>query len=99
MNERPTFFNHGYLCQMLQAASDFDLANVILDVKKEQERRANEERKVYADKIMDAIREAVESGYIVCFYPDAAGEEVPELCIHSNNLFITNVSVEEEEED
>lgn len=99
MKEKVPTFNHGYLCQMLQAASDFDLANVILDVKKEQDRRVNEERQMYAEKIMEAIREAVESGYIVYFYSDAVSKDDPELCIHSNNLFITNVSVEEEEED
>ena len=99
MKEKYPTFNHGYLCQMLQAASNFDLANVILDVRKEQERRANEERQVYAEKIMEAIREAVETGYSVNFWTDGVDEMDPDYCIHANNLHITTISVQEEEDE
>ena len=99
MNERPTTFNHGRLCEMLRTASDFDLANVLLDVKKEQDRRAKEQCKEYANNIMNAIREAIDAGFMVNFYSDCADEGYPDLSIHSNNLFLTNVNVKVEGED
>ena len=99
MNEKPITFNHGYLCQMLRAADGFQLARVIEDVKKERARRSEEQRKKYADNILDAIREAIEAGYEVNFWTDSTDEMVPDYCIHANNLFTTTVSVEEEEED
>lgn len=57
-----TPFNHGYLCQMLRSASDGELANVINDVIKEQQRR-NSQKNSYAKKITDALHEAVNAGY------------------------------------
>lgn len=93
MLEKIPTFNHDYLCQMLRAASDFDLANVIFEVKKEQKRRTDEERQAYTEKIMEAIREAVKSGYIVNFSSDCAEEGFPELSIHSNNLPLTYVDI------
>lgn len=92
-------FNHGYLCQMLRAANDLDLAMVIDDVKKEQKRRNEERRTEYANNILNAIKEAIEAGYTVTFYSDGYSKDEYDYCIHSNNLFLTNVSVEEEEDE
>lgn len=97
MNERPIFFNHDYLCQMLQHASDFDLANVILDVKKEQIRRSEEARQEYSDNILQAIQEAVDSGYMVKISTDDGCNT--DCTIHSNNLFLTCISIECEEDE
>lgn len=99
MKERLTTFNHGYLCQMLQAADDFQLARVIEDVKRERARRSAELRKKYADNILGAIREAIEAGYEVNFWTDGVDEMVPDYCIHANNLLITTISVQEEEDE
>ena len=63
-----TPFNHGYLCQMLHSANDEELANVINDVKKEQQRRDAQRKMLYTEKITNAIREAVQVGYKVNFY-------------------------------
>lgn len=99
MKERSSVtFNHGYLCEMLRAADGFQLARVIEDVKKEQARRSEELRKKYADNILDAIREAIDAGFVVNFCSDG-NEDNPEYCVHANNLFLTNVSVELDEED
>lgn len=98
MKERSVTFNHGYLCEMLRAASDFDLANVIKDVEKEQNRRCKEQCEAYAKNIWKAIEEAIDAGFIVNFYTDG-NESAPDYYIHANNLFLTNVSVELDEED
>lgn len=98
MNEKPIAFNHGYLCQMLRAADSFQLIKVIEDVNRERARRSEELRKKYADNILNAIREAVEAGYEVNFWTDGIYES-PDYCIHANNLLITNISVQEEEDE
>ena len=98
MKERSVTFNHGYLCEMLRAASDFDLANVIKDVEKEQDRRCKEQGEAYAKNIWKAIEEAVDAGFVVNFYSDN-DDSAPEYCVHANTLFLTNISVEFDEED
>jgi len=90
-----TPFNHGYLCQMLRSASDNELANILNDVSKEQQRRAEAKKNEYIKKIRDAIKEAIDNGYCVNFYADDR-ENVPEFTVHSNNEFIYEIEVEQE---
>lgn len=100
MNElKAITFNHGRLCELLRAANDAQLANVIEDVKKEQDRRSKELRREYAANIMEAIRKAVKAGLIVNIWSSCAEEDYPDLSIHSNNLFLTNIDVKIEGED
>ena len=90
-----TPFNHGYLCQMLRSASDNELANILNDVSKEQQRRVEAKKNEYIRKIRDAIKEAIDNGYCVDFYCDDR-ENVPEFSVHSNNEFIYKIEVEQE---
>lgn len=90
-----TPFNHGYLCQMLRSASDNELANILNDVSKEQQRRVEAKKNEYIRKIRDAIKEAIDNGYCVDFYCDDR-ENVPEFSVHSNNEFIYEIEVEQE---
>ena len=96
---RNVTFNHGFFCQMLRAASDFDLANALNDVKKEQERRCEEQCNAYAENIMNAIREAVEAGFIVSFFSDCEdnNNDYPDYSIHNNCLSFTSICVEPED--
>jgi len=63
-----TTFNHGYLCQMLRSANDEELANIINDIAKEQQRRDIQQKMLYTEKITNAINEAVKAGYTINFY-------------------------------
>lgn len=90
-----TPFNHGYLCQMLRSASDDELANILNDVSKEQQRRVETKKNEYIKKIRDAIKEAIDNGYCVDFYSDDR-ENVPEFSVHSNNEFIYEIELEQE---
>lgn len=90
-----TPFNHGYLCQMFRSASDDELANIFKDVSKEQEQRRTERREEYVKKIRDAIKEAIDNGYCVNFYPDDY-ENNPYFSIHSNNVFLYEIEIEQE---
>jgi len=60
-------FNHGQLCQMLRSANDEELANILNDVSKEQERRKAAKKNEYLNNIRKAISEAVNAGYSVDF--------------------------------
>ena len=93
MKERNfTPFNHGYLCQMLRSASDNELANILNDVSKEQERRAAAKKNAYINNIRNAISEAIKAGYGIDFYYDS-GCEGPNLTIHSNNEFLYDIEL------
>ena len=48
-----TPFNHGYLCQMLKSATSQQLADVIADVTKEQERRVRESETQYITQLLN----------------------------------------------
>lgn len=85
-------FNHGYLCEMLHAASDNELANVINDVSKEQERRKAAKKNEYLNNIRNAISEAVKAGYSVDFFSDSDSED-PYFSIHSNNEFLYEIEL------
>lgn len=90
-----TPFNHGYLCQMLRSASDNELANILNDVSREQQRRVEAKKNKYIEKIRDAIKEAIDNGYCVNFYSDDC-ENVPDFSVHSNNEFIYEIEIEQE---
>ena len=87
-----TPFNHGYLCQMLRSASDNELANILNDVSKEQERRATAKKNAYINNIRNAISEAIKAGYCVNFYFNSDSEDSA-FCIHSNNEFIYDIGL------
>ena len=94
MNERNsgfTPFNHGYLCQMLRSASDEELANILNDVSKEQERR-KEKKEEYLNNIRKAISDAVAAGYTVDFYWDSDSED-PAFSIHGNNEYLYEIEL------
>jgi len=84
-------FNHGQLCQMLRSASDNELANVINDVSKEQERR-KEKKEEYFNNIRKAISDAVTAGYSIDFYWDCDSED-PAFTVHSNNEFLYEIEL------
>ena len=99
MNESNSIrFNHGHLCEILRAANDTQLQDVIEDVKKEQKRRQEAVRAIAAGKIFNAIREAVKAGLIVSITTTDDFEN-PDCVIHANNLFLTNVTIENEEDE
>ena len=87
-----TPFNHGYLCQMLRSANDEQLANVLNDVSKEQERR-NEKKEEYLNNIRKAISDAVAAGFGVDFYYDYSNSEGPSFTVHSNNEFLYGIEL------
>lgn len=91
MKERNfTPFNHGYLCEMLRSASDHELANIINDISKEQERRKMAKKNEYLNNIRNAISEAVKAGYGIDFCSDSTG---PNFTIHSNNEFLYSIQL------
>lgn len=93
MKERNfTPFNHGYLCEMLHAASDNELTNVFKDVNKELERRKTEKKNEYLNNIRNAISEAVKAGYSVDFYWDSDSEDST-FSVHSNNEFLYDIEL------
>lgn len=93
MKERNfTPFNHGYLCEMLHAASDNELANVINDVSKEQERRKAARKNEYINNIRKAISEAVKAGYSVNFYDNSDSEDLA-FVVHHNNEFLYDIEL------
>jgi hypothetical protein len=93
MKERNfTPFNHGYLCEMLRSASDHELANIINDISKEQERRKTAKKNEYLNNIRNAISEAVKAGYSVDFFSDSDSED-PYFSIHSNNEFLYEIEL------
>lgn len=85
-------FNHGQLCQMLRSASDNELANVINDVSKEQERRETTKKNECLNNIRKAISEAVKAGYSVNFYFNSDSED-PAFTVHSNNEFLYDIEL------
>lgn len=87
-----TPFNHGYLCQMLRSASDNELANILNDVSKEQERRKAAKKNEYLNNIRKAISDAVKAGYSVDFYWDSNSEDST-FSIHSNNEFLYDIEL------
>jgi hypothetical protein len=87
-----TPFNHGYLCQMLRSASDNELANILNDVNKEQERRKDAKKNEYLNNIRKAISDAIKAGYNIDFFPDSDSEE-SYFSIHSNNEFLYNIEL------
>jgi len=61
-----TPFNHGYLCQMLASANREQLAQVIKDVEKYQE-KLDAEKEKHEQAIADALKAAIEDGYTISF--------------------------------
>lgn len=86
-----TPFNHGYLCQMLRSASDNELANILNDVNKEQERRATAKKNAYINNIRNAISEAIKAGYGIDFYWDS--DSAPAFSIFCNNESLYEVEL------
>ena len=94
MKERNfTPFNHGYLCEMLRSASDNELANIINDVQKEKERRANVKKEECLKKIREAITEATDEGYIVAFYQSSVSD-CADFRIGGNDAFLLDIELE-----
>lgn len=85
-------FNHGQLCQMLRSARTEELANVVKDVRKEQERREAEKKNECLNNIRNAISDAIKAGYNVNFYFNSDSED-PAFSIHSNNEFIYDIDL------
>lgn len=77
---------------MLHAASDDELANVINDVSKEQERRKTAKKNEYLNNIRNAISEAVKAGYSVDFYWDSDSEDSA-FTVHCNNEFLYEIEL------
>lgn len=91
-------FNHGYLCEMLRAANDEQLSNVVKDVKKIQEQRKNARKEILIINLKSAINAIIDAGYTLTI--STTGEiENPDCIIHSNNKFLTNIAIEEEEDE
>ena len=88
-----TPFNHGYLCQMLRSASDNELANILNDVSKEQQRRAEAKKNEYIKKIQDAINEATDAGYVISFY-HTSFEEQADYRIDENDACLLDIELE-----
>lgn len=98
MKECSVKFNHGYLCEMLQAARDDELANVINDVQKIQKQRKDFRKQMHAIAIKNAIEAAIKDGYIVKFveqYTDDL-DEATIFSIHANNALYTAITLEED---
>ena len=88
-----TPFNHGYLCQMLRSASDDELDNIINDVRKEKERRADAKKNEYIKKIQDAIDEATDAGYVISFYRTSF-EEQADYMIDENDACLLSIGLD-----
>ena len=88
-----TPFNHGYLCQMLRSASDNELNNIINDVSKEQQRRAEAKKNEYIKKIQDAIDEATDAGYVISFYRTSF-EEHADYTIDENDACLLSIGLD-----
>lgn len=91
-------FNHGYLCEMLRAASDNELANVIKDVQKIQEQRKVARKQLHAIAIKNAIEAAIKDGYAVQFNEQytSISDEATIFSIHANNSLYTTITLEED---
>ena len=88
-----TPFNHGYLCQMLRSASDNELANILNDVSKEQQRRVEAKKNEYIKKIQDAIDEATDAGYVISFYRTSF-EEHADYTIDENDACLLSIGLD-----
>lgn len=88
-----TPFNHGYLCQMLRSASDNQLDSIINDVQKEKERRSDAKREEYKNKIVEAIKAAIDAGYTIAFYQDSTCE-YSDYRIDENDALILDIELE-----
>ena len=89
-------FNHGALCEMLRAANDEELANVINDVQRIQKERKDTRKQMHVAAIKNAISAAVQDGYMVEF-STMDNLEYPDCIIHSNNILCTAIDIEEDE--
>lgn len=79
-----TPFNHGYLCQMLKSATSQQLADVITDVTKEQERRVRESETQYITQLHDLITKITNDGFNITICTNT------EICsIVNDNLTIS----------
>ena len=90
-------FNHGYLCEMLRAARDDELANVINDVQKIQKQRKDYHKQMHTFAIKNAIDAAIKDGYAIRFterYGDS--DEGTLFTIHANNSLYTDFVLEED---
>lgn len=91
-------FNHGRLCELLRAANDAQLANVIEDVKKIQEERRVARKSIHLLKIREAIQDAIKDGYDINI-STMDDISAPDCVIHMNNWFCTAIALEEEEDE
>ena len=89
-------FNHGQLCQMLRSASTEQLANVIKDVRKEQERREVEKKNKYLNNIRKAISDAVHAGYVVNFYYSSDSADLA-FSAHAANEYVYEIDLSTDE--
>ena len=91
-------FNHGYLCEMLRAASDNELVNVINDVQKIQKQRKVARKQLHAIAIKSAIDAAIKDGYVVQFNEQytSISDEATVFSIHANNSPYTTIVLEED---
>ena len=74
-----TPFNHGYLCQMLKSATAQQLADVAVDVAKEQVRRIKENETQYTTQLNDLITKVISDGFNIKICADG------EVCYISND--------------
>ena len=91
-------FNHGYLCELLRAANDDELANVINDVQRIQNQRKAARKQMHAIAIKNAIDAAIKDGYIVTI-TTTDDLKNPDCIIHSNNIFCSAVDIIAEEDE
>ena len=78
---------------MLRSASDNELANILNDVSKEQQRRVEAKKNEYIKKIQDAIDEATDAGYVISFYRTSF-EEQADYTIDENDAFLLSIELE-----
>lgn len=99
MNEHQVIpFNHGRLCEMLRAASDKELANVINDVKKVQEQRKNAREEILITNLKTAINAIIDAGYYINI-STMDDPHNPDCVIHSNNRFCTMLTISNDNEE
>ena len=91
-NKNSVHFNHGYLCEMLRAASKTELEDVLNDVAKEKQRREEIRKTGYEANIHNAIDEAIKAGYEINFRYVNCGNTTF-MDIHKNNVHNLNIDI------
>ena len=88
---RAVRFNHNLFCQILRSASDDELKNTIRDVHIEEVLRRNAEKNKYTKKIREAIKDAIDAGYIISFYQNS---DRANYIIDANSVPLLDVKLE-----